>query len=126
MSEKKKFTIEYEIKSSPRILFTFLNEPNGLAQWFADDVNIRDQIYTFTWDDEPQKAKLVTIKENKLVRFKWLEDEPQCYFEMEILQDELTNDVALSITDFATEDQIPERRLIWDNQIDYLISVLGA
>jgi len=126
MSEKKKFTIEYEIKSSPRILFTFLNEPNGLAQWFADDVNVRDQVFTFTWDDEPQKAKLILLKENKLVRFKWLEDEPQCYFEMEILQDELTNDVALSITDFATEDQIPERKLIWDNQIDYLISVLGA
>ncbi|SDF36438.1 hypothetical protein SAMN05216464_116125 [Mucilaginibacter pineti] len=126
MSEKKKFTIEYEIKSSPRILYTFLNEPNGLAQWFADDVSIRDQIYTFTWDDEPQKAKLVTVKENKLVRFKWVDDEPQTYFEMEILQDELTNDVALSITDFATEDLIAERRLIWDNQIEYLISVLGA
>ncbi|GAA3962495.1 START-like domain-containing protein [Mucilaginibacter dorajii] len=126
MSEKKKFTIEYEIKSSPRILFTFLNEPNGLAQWFADDVSFRDQVFTFTWDGEPQKAKLVLVKENKLVRFKWLEDEPQCYFEMEILQDELTNDVALAITDFATEDLIPERRLIWDNQIDYLISVLGA
>ena len=126
MSEKKKFTIEYEIKSSPRILFTFLNEPNGLTQWFADDVSIKDQIYTFTWDDEPQKAKLLAVKENKLVRFKWLDDEPQCYFEMEIIQDELTNDVALSITDFATEETIAERKQIWDNQIDYLISTLGA
>jgi uncharacterized protein YndB with AHSA1/START domain len=126
MSEKKKFTIEYEIKSSPRILFTFLNEANGLAQWFADDVNVKDQIYTFTWDGEKQNAKLVAIKENKLVRFKWIDDEPQCFFEMEILQDELTNDVALSITDFATEDTIAERKLIWDNQIDYLISTLGA
>jgi uncharacterized protein YndB with AHSA1/START domain len=126
MSEKKKFTIEYEIKSSPRILFTFLNEANGLTQWFADDVSVKDQIYTFTWDGEKQNAKLVAIKENKLVRFKWIDDEPQCYFEMEILQDELTNDVALSITDFATEDTIAERKLIWDNQIDYLISTLGA
>lgn len=126
MSEKKKFTIEYEIKSSPRILYTFLSEPNGLSQWFADDVNFRDQLFTFTWDGEQQRAKLVTAKENKLVRFKWVDDEPQCYFEMEILQDELTNDVALSITDFATEDAIGERRLIWDNQIQYLISVLGA
>lgn len=126
MSEKKKFTIEYEIKSSPRILFSFLSEPNGLAQWFADDVNIKDQVYTFTWDGDAQKAKLLIVKENKLVRFKWVDDDPQFYFEMEILQDELTNDVALSITDFATEDAIPERRLIWDNQIEYLISVLGA
>ncbi len=126
MAEKKKFTLEYEIKSSPRILYSFISEPNGLAQWFADNVNFRDQLYTFTWDDEEQKAKLVSMKENKLVKFKWVDDEPQCYFEMEIVQDELTNDVALAITDFATEDSIPEKKLIWDNQIDYLISVLGA
>jgi uncharacterized protein YndB with AHSA1/START domain len=126
MSEKKKFNIEYEIKSSPRILYGFLSEANGLTQWFADDVTVRDQVYTFTWDGEQQKAKLVGIKENKMVRFKWVEDEPQCFFEMEILQDELTNDVALSITDFAVEETIGERKLIWDNQVEYLISVLGA
>ena len=126
MAEKKKFTLEYEVRSSPRILYSFISEPNGLSQWFADDVNFSDQVYTFTWDDEQQKAKLVSIKENKLVKFKWLDDEPQCYFEMEIVQDELTNDVALSITDFTTDELLAEKKLIWDNQIDYLISVLGA
>jgi len=126
MPEKKKFNIEYEIKSSPRILYSFLNEPNGLTQWFADDVSVRDQVYTFTWDDEQQKAKLLAIKENKLVRFRWIDDDPSYFFEMEIIQDELTNDVALSITDFATEETIGERKLIWDNQIEYLISTLGA
>ncbi|MBS1528188.1 MAG: hypothetical protein JST19_21255 [Bacteroidetes bacterium] len=126
MPEKKKFNIEYEIKSSPRILYGFLSEPNGLTQWFADDVSVRDHVYTFTWDDEEQKAKLLLTKENKLVRFKWVDDDPACYFEMEILQDELTNDVALSITDFATEETMNERKLIWDNQVEYLISVLGA
>jgi uncharacterized protein YndB with AHSA1/START domain len=126
MSEKKKFSIEYEIKSSPRILYSFLSEPNGLTQWFADDVSVRDQVYTFTWDDEPQTARLLAMKENKLVRFRWIDDDPQYFFEMEILQDELTNDVALSITDFANEDLITERKQIWDNQIEYLVSVLGA
>lgn len=126
MSEKKKFTLEYELRSSPRILFSFISEPNGLSQWFADDVIFRDQVYTFTWDDEVQKAKLLSVKENKLVKFKWIDDEPHCYFEMEIVQDELTNDVALSITDFATDDTLAERRQIWDNQINYLHSVLGA
>ena len=126
MSEKKKFTIEYEIKSSPKILFSFLSEPNGLSQWFADDVVYRDQTYIFTWDGEQQKAKMLSIKENKLVKFRWLDDEPHCYFEMEIVQDELTNDVALAITDFATDETRQERELIWDNQILYLISVVGA
>lgn len=126
MPEKKKFNIEYEIKSSPRILYSFLNEPNGLSQWFADDVNVKDQVYTFTWDDEEQKAKLLLAKENKLVRFRWMDDDPQYYFEMEIIQDELTSDVALGITDFAADDAVNERKLIWDNQIKYLISTLGA
>jgi uncharacterized protein YndB with AHSA1/START domain len=126
MSEKKKFTLEYEIKSSPKILFSFLNEPNGLAQWFSDDVSYRDQQYTFTWDEEQSTAKLISLKENKSVKFKWLDDEPQCYLELEIVQDELTNDVALVVTDFATDDTLADRKLIWDNQIQYLIGVLGA
>lgn len=126
MLEKKKFNLEYALRSSPRILYSFINEPNGLSQWFADDVTIRDQVYTFTWDGEIQKAKLVSSKENKSVRFKWQDDEPQSYFEMEIVQDELTNDVALVITDFATPDTLAERKSIWDNQIGYLLGVLGG
>lgn len=123
---KKKFKLEYEIKSSPRILYSFLSEPNGLAQWFADDVTIRDQVYTFSWDDEAQDAKLLGTKENKFVKFRWIDDDPQNYFEMEIIMDELTNDVALGITDFASEDNITERTLIWNNQVLNLIGVLGA
>src|SRR3546814_1073153 len=81
MAEKIKFHLEYEIKSSPKILFAFLHEPNALAQWFADDVNFKDGIYEFSWDDELHVAKLVTVKENKLVKYKWMDDEPY-HFEM--------------------------------------------
>ena len=98
-----------------------------MSQWFADNVVYRNQIYTFTWDDDEElKAKLLSIKENKLVKFRWLDDEPHCYFEMEVVQDELTNDVALAITDFATDDTLQERMLIWNNQVEYLISAVGA
>lgn len=125
MPEKIKIQLEYEIKSSPKILFSFLNEPNALAQWFADDVTIRENIYTFQWHDDTKRAKLINVKENKSVRYKWIDDEPY-YFELEIVQDELTNDVALSVTDFTKEENLEDRKLIWDNSIDYLLSVLGA
>lgn len=124
-TEKIKFNIEYEIKSSPKILYSFLNEPNALSQWFADEVNFRDGVYEFVWDDETRTAKLMSARDNKLVKYKWLDDEPY-HFEMEIIQDELTNDVALMITDFARQDTLDDRKLIWDNQIAYLQSVLGA
>lgn len=125
MAEKIKLNLEYIVNSSPRILFPYLQEPNALSQWFADDVNYRESVYEFIWDDEGQKAKIVNIKENKLIRYKWLEDEPY-YFELEIDQDELTNDVALRITDFAKEDDVENRKMIWNNSIEYLQSVIGG
>lgn len=125
MTEKTKFQLEYEIKSSPKILFSYLNEPKALAQWFADEVDVKENIYKFTWHDEEKSAKLIGARDNKAVKFKWVDDEPY-FLELEIIQDELTNDVALMITDFAYEENLPDRKLIWDNQIDYLLSVLGA
>ncbi|MFD1629989.1 START-like domain-containing protein [Pseudopedobacter beijingensis] len=127
MSEKVKFTLEYEIKSSPKILYSFISEPNGLSQWFADEVHYRDQVFTFIWDDgEEQKARLTSAKENKTVKFSWLGENEGYYFEMEISKDELTNDVALIINDFSRAENLKDRQLIWDNQIDTLLSVLGA
>lgn len=127
MAEKVKFILEYEIKSSSKILYSFISEPNGLAQWFSDDVHIRDQVYTFIWDDgEEQKAKLLSFKENKSVKFHWIDDEPYTFFELEIVKDELTNDVALVITDFALPENLKDRQAIWNIQVDELLSVIGA
>ncbi|MGN0002452.1 MAG: START-like domain-containing protein [Sphingobacterium composti] len=125
MSEKTKIQLEYMINSSPRILYPFLVEPNELAQWFADDVNYHDGVYEFIWDNESNRARIATVKENKSVKFKWLDDEPN-YFEMEIIQDELTNDVSLAIVDFVKDEDLEERKKIWDNSISYLQSVIGA
>ncbi|GAA4799804.1 hypothetical protein GCM10023231_30760 [Olivibacter ginsenosidimutans] len=125
MAEKRKMQLEYEIRSSPKILYSFISEPNGLAQWFADDVVYKDSKYHFIWDNEDHPAKLITAKENKSVKFAWLDDSPY-YLELEIIQDELTNDVALAITDFVIEENEADRKLIWNNQIQYLLSVLGA
>src|SRR5690606_12958324 len=103
----------------------FIHEPNALAQWFADDVNYKDNIYEFIRDDEVKRAKLVPVKENKSVRFKWLEVEPY-YFELEIIQDELTNDVSLAVTDVVTLASLEDRKQIWNNSVGYLQSVIGA
>lgn len=125
MNDKKKMRLEYEVKSSPKILFSFLSTPNGLADWFADNVTISENIYTFYWDKESLRAQLVAFKENKLVKFQWLDGETE-YFELEIIQDEMTGDVALSVTDFSIDEEVQEKELIWNNQIGMLISVLGA
>ncbi len=122
---RQKITLEFGLKSSAKILFSYLSSPNGLAEWFADDVIYKDGYYQFIWDNETLRAKMVANRENKLVRFKW-DEEDSSYLEFEILQDELTGDVALSVTDFAFESELEDKKMIWHNQVDDLIHVLGA
>ncbi len=45
-----KFELEYTLNCSPKVLFSRLSTPEGLAEWFAEDVNVEGDIFTFIWD----------------------------------------------------------------------------
>jgi uncharacterized protein YndB with AHSA1/START domain len=123
---KKKFELEYAINSSPRVLFNRLSTPGGLAEWFADDVNLQGGIYTFIWERSEQQAEVVQRKDNKYIRFRWVEEEDRdSYFEFRLNQDELTGDVSLMITDFAEDDETTDAVDLWDTQIAELKHVIG-
>jgi uncharacterized protein YndB with AHSA1/START domain len=123
---KKRFELEYSINSSPKVLFNMLSTPGGLSEWFADDVNVQGKQFVFIWDGAEEFADLTNKKENKYVRFKWVDDDDEkAYFEFRINIDELTGDVALVITDFAEEDEIADSMELWDSQISELKHVLG-
>tara|TARA_B100000700_G_C14333570_1_gene529347 strand:- start:54 stop:437 length:384 start_codon:yes stop_codon:yes gene_type:complete len=127
MSELIKFQLEYPIHSSINILYKRLFTPSGLSEWFADDVHIRNDVYTFFWDGSEQSAKIVKKKENQFVRFHWLDNDDESYFEFAIQIDDLTNDVSLIITDFAQDDQEKEgNALLWDTQVENLKHALGS
>jgi uncharacterized protein YndB with AHSA1/START domain len=122
---KQKIELEYSIKSSPRILFTRLSTPGGLAEWFADDVNLRGSVFSFIWEGSEQKANLVQKKENSHIRFSWIDDEDDTYFEFRISVDELTKDVALVVTDFVEEDEKEDTIELWNTQISELKHTIG-
>lgn len=123
---KSQFELEYTLNSSPKVLFNRLSTAEGLAEWFADDVHVQGDDYVFIWDDTEQRAKLVQIRENKHVRFKWIDPEDgERYFEFKLNIDELTGDVALLITDFAEEDEKEDAIYLWDTQITELKRALG-
>ena len=127
MSELIKFQLEYPIHSSINILYKRLSNPSGLSEWFADDVHIRNDVYTFYWDGSEQAARLVNKKENEFVRFDWIDSEDESYFEFAIQVDDLTNDVSLIITDFAEDEQEKEgNALLWDTQVENLKHALGS
>ncbi len=128
MSEpKQKIELEYILRTSPTILYNRLSTPSGLSEWFADDVNVNGKIYTFVWDGSEQEAELMGKKDNKFIRFRWIEDEGEdCYFEFNINVDELTGDTALVVTDFAEEDEMEGSVSLWNQQIDQLKHGLGS
>ncbi len=61
------------------------------------------------------------------MRFQWEYDEDTKYFfELTIVEDDLTNDVSLVITDFADEDEVEESKQLWESQIEDLKKILGS
>ena len=129
MSEKVKFEMEFEVNSSVAVLFNMISTPSGLSEWFADDVNIKDDLFTFIWDGSVQQAKLIGKRKQESVKFQWLEDFEdglKTYFEFAIKVDDLTNDVAVIITDFADNDDLVDAKRLWSNQINDLKATIGA
>ncbi|MHC1731850.1 MAG: START-like domain-containing protein [Bacteroidales bacterium] len=124
---KSRYEIEYTLNSPVRVLFDRLSTPEGLSEWFADNVTVDGDIYTFRWDKVEARARLVYARENKAVRFDWLDfaDSESNFFEFRVIIHELTNDVALIITDHAEEEELDDARDLWDTQISYLRKVLG-
>jgi hypothetical protein len=126
-SKYKKFELEFTINASNTFLFPFFLTPSELAEWFADDVNIKGDMYTFFWDGSTQVAKMVAKKEGHYVRFKWVDEPDPTYFEFRLEVDDITQDVALIITDFAEDDESREAStLLWNSQVDALMHVIGA
>ncbi len=128
MSDLIKYNLEFQITSSVSILYNRLSNPSGLAVWFANDVIIKDKIYSFFWDGHKQDAKLLKKKDNQYIRFKWADDdEAESYFEFKIQIDEMTQDVALIVTDFAEdEDEKEEQTNLWTKQIAQLKRAIGS
>ena len=126
--KKQKFTLEFEIKSSPKILFNYLSNASALEEWFADKVNIREGDYIFVWDGSEQRAHIVSKKDNHYIRYKWVDDDAsdESYFQFEIVQDEITGDIALIVTDFAYADEKEQTSRLWESQVHELKHHIGS
>lgn len=129
MSEKIKFEQEYLIKTSPKVLNSMMMTPSGLSEWFSDDVNIKDDIYTFYWDGSEEQARLLGKKANEYIKLRWLEDEEEgldTYLEIRFKVDPMTKAVVVNLTSFAEEDELEESQLYWESTINELRRVIGA
>lgn len=128
MTKKEKFELEFVIKTSPKVLDSLITTPDGLSEWFADDVIVRDDVYTFHWDGSEEEAKLISKKSGEGIKWQWVhnEDQPETYFEMKYTIDPITKTVIFTITDFAEQSEKEQVARLWESQVSDLRRVLGA
>ena len=124
---KNKLVLEYIVYASPKLLFEFISSPIGLSEWFADDVNINGNIYTFIWDGAKQQAEAINISEGKSIRFRWTDRSSDTYFEFRIEKNELKHELSLIITDFAeSAEEKNSLEVLWHGQVQRLMKVIGS
>lgn len=115
------------MKATPiTILWDYISSENGLKQWFADGVKIKDREYIFTWKGYSQEARLVGMRKGLAIKLQWLDSSEKVYFEMRILTSEMTDNIVLQVIDFAEEDELEESKDLWRSQIDTLRRVIGC
>lgn len=129
---KHKFTGEYSMKCTSKMLFYYLSTAEGLAQWFADKAVIDGEkgIYSFEWDNKEHFARIIHNKPLKSHKFEFLSDtkdiEPDAgYIELRAETSELTQEVFLVVTDYSSASE-PELVDLWEGLVGNLRSQLGS
>jgi uncharacterized protein YndB with AHSA1/START domain len=126
MSQKQLYTLEYPVRCSPMILFEFLSTPAGLQEWFADKVDERDNVFSFSWNGASDRAEVLETEEEKFIRFHWLHAPKDEYFEFRIEKSEVTNQTILVIKDFAEKKEIKDQSQLWEHQVKELFHRIGS
>ena len=123
---KQLYTLEFPVRCSPVILYDFLASPAGLQEWFADRVDDRDNIFSFTWNGTIEKAEVLEKEQDKYIRFHWLHTPKEEFFEFKIEKSEVTNQTILVIKDFAEKKEIKDQSMVWNYQVKELFHRLGS
>ncbi len=126
MSKKQLYTLEYPVRCSPSILFEFLTAPSALQEWFADVVDEKDGVYSFTWNESTDYADVLEKEQDKRIRYRWQHGDKEEYFEFEIDKSEVTNQTILVVKDFAEKKEIKDQSQLWEYQIKELFHRLGS
>ena len=122
---KQLFSIEYPVRCSPSILYEFLSTPAGLQEWFADKVDERDTVFSFSWNGSVEKAEVLEAEENRFIRFHWLHAPQNEYFEFSIEKSEVSRQTIRVIKDFAEKKEIADQSRLWGVQVHDLFHRLG-
>lgn len=124
---KIKYTLEFEMKSTPvPLLWSYLATANGLKEWFADNAEMHGKDVVFSWKGAEQPATIIAMRTEKYVRYRWKDEDDKSYFELRVDVSEMTDTTLLTVTDFAEPDELEESKNLWNYQVEVLQRLLGC
>lgn len=124
---KNKYTLEFDMKGTPAsLLWVYISTPNGLRQWFADEVEQDGKRFVFYWDKYPTEAVQMSIRMGERIKFHWVDDDDKCHFEFKITVSEFTGKTQLMVTDFSEPDELEGAQALWTKQVKTLKRMLGC
>jgi uncharacterized protein YndB with AHSA1/START domain len=131
---KFKFTQEYSIKCTAKMLYTYISTDTALGTWFCDKANFSHdkQLFNFQWEGTSHFARIASIKAGKSIKLEFLPDEenPETddlnYIELKISTSDLTQDVFLTVTDYSSSNDQEDLTDLWDGLIASLKEELGV
>jgi len=124
--EPQKYVLEYIFIASPKLLYHYLSTELGLAEWFAEKVENVDGVLHFFWEDTELKAIVDSKKENEFIRFKWIDESFDTYFEFRIDSDSVYSENTLVVTDFALAEDFQDSKMVWDAAIKKMLRIIGG
>jgi len=97
-----------------------------LQEWFADKVDERDGVFSFSWNGTTDNADLLESEDDKFVKFRWNHQAKDEFFEFRIEKSEVTNQTILIIKDFAEKKEIKDQSQLWEYQVKDLFHRIGS
>lgn len=135
---KFEYHAEYEIRASVKMIYPYISSPQGLEEWFADKVEVlEDKFLNIHWDNEQHFAKIVSQRNNSMIRYKFVDDIEEAkgrrgrrkdnnYLELKLNYSELTDTTYLLITDYSEMNDEEVLEELWDGLVETLREKLGA
>ncbi len=134
---KYKYTNEFELQASPKVLFPYISTPIGLEQWFVGEVKgLENKNLNFVWDNTDHFAKISIIRNNKQIKFEFLDNdngssinntnEDPNSLEFRLDSNELTNSTFLKVIDYSEMNSEEDLNALWKGLMNQLREIVGG
>ncbi len=125
--KRVKVDSEFIFRASPNLLYQFITTPACLIRWFCDDVEINEDLFSFTWNGNIEDAEMVDDIEDERVRFKWLDaDDINEYFEFKVYKSDVTLETILEVSDYCDKGDEKSTKDWWSSKIASLKQECGG